>query len=162
MPEDAIDTKMRLWVLVDAAKELMSVWSDVGFKRRDGTWSCAFLVARCLLVPVDCTIPRAEMEALVAGSNLIWILRYMLSKWVDSYILAGDAQIPLFWVLQEKNRLGIWRRSRSVQIRRGTPLDHIYHVTTEANVANVPTRPDKLTISDLGPGSDWDGGRPWM
>ena len=162
MPGDAFDTKMRLWVLVDAAKELMSVWSAAEFKRRDSKWSCAFLVARCGLVPVDCTIPRGEMEALVAGSKMIWILRTMLSKWVDSYILAGDAKIPLFWVLQEKNRLVIWHRSRSVQIRRGIPLDNIYHVTTEANVADVPTRPDKLTISNLGPGSDWDGGRPWM
>ena len=62
MPEDAINSKMRLWVLVDAAKELMSVWSAVGFKRRDGTWSCAFLVARCLLVPVDCTIPSRVFQ----------------------------------------------------------------------------------------------------
>ena len=73
MPKDAINTKMRLWVLVDAAKELIPAWSTIGFKRRDGTWSCAFLVGRCLLALVDCTIPRAELEALPAESNKIWI-----------------------------------------------------------------------------------------
>ena len=50
MPEDDKDTKIQFRVLVDAAKELMSVWSAVGLKRKDGTWSCGFLVARCLFV----------------------------------------------------------------------------------------------------------------
>ena len=40
--------------------------------------------------------------------------------------------------------------------------EHIYPVTTEANVADIPTRPDKLTLADLGPGSEWEEGRPWM
>ena len=86
-------------------KELLVVWAGAGFKRKNGEWSIAFLVARCLLVPLDTTIPRVEMEALVAGSNMMWLLRQILSKWVDSFILAGDAQIPLLWVLSEKNRL---------------------------------------------------------
>ena len=162
MPVDAVDTKMRLWVLVDAAKELLVIWAGVGFKRRNGTWSIAFLVGRCLLVPLDMTIPRAEMEALVAGSNMLWLLRQILSKWVESYVLAGDAQIALFWVLSEKNRLGLWHRTRSVQIRRGTPLEHIYHVSTSANIADIPTRPDRLSLADIGPGSEWENGRPWM
>ena len=29
-------------------------------------------------------------------------------------------------------------------------------MTTEANVADIPTRPDKLTLADHGPGSDWE------
>ena len=105
---------------MDAAKELHVFWAGVGFKRKNGTWSIAFLFGRCLLVSLD--IPRAKMEALVEGSNMLWLLRQILSKWVESYILAGDAQIALFWVLSEKNRLGLWHRTRSVQIRRGIPL----------------------------------------
>ena len=35
-------------------------------------------------------------------------------------------------------------------------------MTIEANVADIPTRPDKLTLADLGPGSEWEQGRPWM
>ena len=162
MPVDAVDTKMRLWVLVDAAKDLLAIWAGVGFKRKSGKWSIAFLVGRCLLVPLDMTIPRAEMEALVAGSNMLWLLRQILSKWVESYVLAGDAQIALFWVLSEKNRLGLWHRTRSVQIRRGNPLENIYHVTTAANIADIPTRPDRLSLADIGPGSEWEIGRPWM
>ena len=67
MPMDAVDCRMRLWVLVAAAKELIVIWAALGFKRRNGEWSVAFLVARCLLDPGDMTIPRAEMEALVGA-----------------------------------------------------------------------------------------------
>ena len=66
------------------------------------------------------------------------------------------------WVLSDKLKLGLWHRTRAVHVIRGTPLYHIYHVTTEANIADIPTRPDKLTLADLGPGSEWEQGRPWM
>ena len=85
MPIDAIDTKMRLWVLVDVSKELLAVWSGVGFKRKSGSWNSAFLIARCLLVPLDFSIPRVEMEALVAGSNMLWLLPQILSNWVHTF-----------------------------------------------------------------------------
>ena len=162
MPIDAIDTKMRLMVFVDAAKELLVIWAGVGFKRKTGEWSSAFLIGRSLLCPQDSTIPRDELEALVAGSNMLWLLRQILEQWVDSFLLAGDAMIPLFWVLSDKKRLGIWHRTRSVQVRRGTPMENIYHVQTAYNVADGPTRPDKLTFEDVGPGTPWEIGLPWM
>ena len=37
MPTDAINTKMRFWVLVDAAKKLVAVRSGVRFKRKKST-----------------------------------------------------------------------------------------------------------------------------
>ena len=148
MPIDAIDTKMRLWVFVDAAKQVLVIWVGVGFKRRNGTWLMAFLIARCLLIPAGMSIPRAEMEAMVAGSNLLWLVRQILAHWVESFILCGDAQIPLFWILSEKNHLGMWHRARTVQVRRGTNLEHIYHVNTKDNIADIPTRPDLNTLDD--------------
>ena len=152
MPTDAVNTKMRLMVLVDAAKELLVIWAGVGFERKNGSWSSAYLIGRSLLASSDSTTPRAEMEALVACSNMMWILRQALANWVDTFLLAGDAQIPLFWVLSEKKRLGLWHRTRSVQIRRGTSLDNIYHVKTQKNIADGPTRPDKFDFTlDIGP-----------
>ena len=109
MPVDAVDIKMRLWVMVDASKHLIVIWAGAGF---NGQWSIAFLVARCLLVPRGMSIPRAEMESLVGGSNMMWMLRQILAKWVDSFILAGDARVPLFWILSDKQRLSQGRRTR--------------------------------------------------
>ena len=163
MPIDALNTKMRLLVLVDATEELLIVWAGVGFKRKCGSWSSSYLIGRSLLAATDLTIPRDELEALVAGSNMLWILRQILSGWTDTFLLAGDARIPLYWVLSDKKRLGLWHRTRSVQIRRGTPLENLFHVKTEFNVADGPTRPEKLDLSvDLGPGSKWEVGLPWM
>ena len=154
---------MRLLVLVDATEELLIVWAGVGFKRKCGSWSSSYLIGRSLLAATDLTIPRDELEALVAGSNMLWILRQILSGWTDTFLLAGDARIPLYWVLSDKKRLGLWHRTRSVQIRRGTPLENLFHVKTEFNVADGPNRPEKLDLSvDLGPGSKWEVGLPWM
>ena len=127
---------MSLLALVDDSKEIISIWAEVGFKRKNGKWSCAYLIGRCLLAALDSTIPRDEMEALVAGSNMLWLLRQILAHWVDTFLLAGDAQIPLFWVLSEKKRLGLWHRTRSVQIRRGTPLFFFNHAATTENIAD--------------------------
>ena len=162
MPEDAIDSKMRLMVFVDAAKDMAVVWAGVGFKRQCGLWSSSYLIGRSLLCPVDSTTPRNEMEALVAGSNMLWILRMILEKWVDTYILAGDAQIPLFWTLTDKKRLGLWHRTRAAQIRRGTEMENLFHVKTSFNVADGPTRPKENVQSLVGPGTEWECGLPWM
>ena len=61
-----------------------------------------------------------------------------------------------------KQLLGQWHRTRSVQIRRGTPTENLFYVQTSFNIADGPTRPDKLSISDVGPGSTWEVGLPWM
>ena len=79
---DAVDTRMRLLIFVDWAKELLVIWTGVGFKRENGKCPCTFVIARCLLVSADMTIPRAEMEALVSGSNMLWLGRQILSQWV--------------------------------------------------------------------------------
>ena len=75
--------------------------AGVDFRRKNDKWPCAFSITRCLLVSADMTIPRAWMEALVTGSNMLWLVRQIISQWVESFILARYAQIPLFWVLPE-------------------------------------------------------------
>jgi hypothetical protein len=56
--------------------------------------------------------------------------------------------------------LAMYHKNRVIQIRRGTKLDQLYHVRTEVNSADVGTRPDKLKIQDVGPGSVWQEGYP--
>ena len=41
-------------------------------------------------------------------------------------------------------------------------LENIFHIQSVHNVADIPSRPEKLTNSDLGPGSAWEAGLPWM
>ena len=70
--------------------------------------------------------------------------------------------ITLCWVSTENKKLSLFHRNRCVQIRRGIDLDQIYHVTTENNPADLPTRPTLVQDTDVGPMSSWEKGLPWM
>ena len=96
------------------------------------------------------------------GSNLGWILKQALKDWASSFILIGDSMIALSWVSSEKKRLSLFHRNRCVQIRRGTELEMMYHVSSECNPADLATRPDLVKDSDVGPSSRWEKGLPWM
>ena len=162
MPSDAVDEKMRIIVLGDFAKKLLVVGSWGGFKRKSGSWSCSHILSRYLLSDRNQTIPKGELQSLTNASNMAWLLRKLLSEWVDSYIICGDSVIALCWVSAEKKSLSIFHRNRVIQIRRGSELSSLYHVATDQNLADLGTRPDKVKLSDIGPNSEWENGRSWM
>ena len=56
----------------------------------------------------------------------------------------------------------MYHRNRVIQIRRGTDLDSLYHVTSSQNPADIGTRPSKVTLEDVGPNSKWENGEDWM
>ena len=89
MPIDAINSRMRLIVAADAAKPSMIVGSWAGFKRKNGEHSCSQLLGRSLLPPENSTIPKDELTAYTAGSNMAWLVRNSLRDWIDSFILIG-------------------------------------------------------------------------
>ena len=162
MPSDALDNKMRIITSVDAAQDILMVGIWAGFRRPGNTWSCQHLIGRALLAEEESTIPRNELQALCGGANLSWIVKKSLEDWIESSILVGDSEIALCWTTADNKPLSIFHRNRAVQIRRSVSMDELYHVKTEANPADIGTRPDKVTISDVGPGSKWEEGETWM
>jgi hypothetical protein len=120
------------------------------------------LIARSALADENSTIPKNELQALCSGSNLGWTVEKALEGWIDEKIVASDSTIALSWTMAEMKPLAMYHKNRVIQIRRGTKLEQLYHVRTEVNSANVGTRPDKLKIQDMGPGSVWQEGYPWM
>ena len=156
MPIDALDSKMRLIEKVDAANKMMVQGCWGGFRRKSGGWSCQQLLSRTLLSGKNSTIPKLELQSLTNGSNMCWLVRKMLSEWVDDYIICGDSVIALCWVSSEKKSLSMYHRNRVIQIRRGSDLDRLFHVKTEENLADLGTRPEKVKISDVGPDSEWE------
>ena len=147
MPEGAASAEMDLIVAVDAAEhvKIVGVWGR--FRLNSGEFSCQQIIGRSLLAEEDSSIPKNEFNALTMGSNLCWIVRQALDKWVSSYIVIGDSTISLCWATSEKNRLSLFHRNRAVQIRRGTDLNLLYHVVTEQNPADVGTRPSLVKNS---------------
>ena len=149
-------------IAVDAAKEMkiVGVWGR--FELKEGGFSCNLIIGRHLLSDENSTIPKTELDALTMGSNLGWIVRQALEKWVTSYIMIGDSRIALCWVTSEKKRLSLFHRNRCIQIRRGTDLQEIFHVSSSSNPADLGTRPETVKDSDVGPNSRWEKGLPWM
>ena len=162
MPDDALDSKLRLIEMVDAANKMMVQGCWGGFKKKSGGWSCQQLLSRTLLSGKNSTIPKLELQALTNGSNMCWLLRRLLSDWVEEYIICSDSVIALCWVSSEKKSLSMYHRNRVIQIRRSSELDNIFHVRTEENLADLGTRPEKVKISDVGPDSEWECGKSWM
>ena len=161
MPKTAINTKLRLIACVDFAQLIITgVWG--GFQLPDDTYSCQLLIGRGLLGKEDSTIPKGELEALCAGSNLMWVVRKALEEYVDENILVGDSTIAICWASNDKRRLSLFHRNRVIQIRRGTPIEQIFHCESAANPSDVGTRPDKYKEEDVGPSSVWELGKPWM
>ena len=162
MPEDAVDSKLRLICMADASDKLIVQGCWAGFKRQSGAWSCQHILSRTLLADKNSTIPKMELQSLANGSNMCWIVRKVLADWVHDYILCGDSVISLCWVSSEKKSLSIFHRNRVIQIRRSSELGHLYHVKTEENLADLGTRPDRVKLADVGPDSEWEQGKEWM
>ena len=90
------------------------------------------------------------------------MVRKILADWVSEYIICGDSVISLCWVSAERKSLSMFHRNRVVQIRRSSDLDCLFHVVTEENLADLGTRPERVKLTDIGPDSQWELGKPWM
>ena len=77
-------------------------------------------------------------------------------------MVASDSTIALSWTTAEMKPLAMFHKNRVVQIRRGTNLEDLYHVKTEFNCADIGTRPSKVDIQDVMPGSVWQVGHYWI
>ena len=162
MPEDAANTRARAIVLVDAALEMVMLGVWIGFALLGGGWSCQLLIGRSGLTDENSTIPKNELQALTSGSNLGWTVMKALEGWIMEKIVGSDSTIALSWTMAEMKPLAMYHKNRVIQIRRGTDLEELYHVRTEVNCADVGTRPGKVSLQEVGPGSVWQEGHPWM
>ena len=146
---------MRLLVGADAAESMIIVGAWGSFEKKDGSFSCQQLMGRSILSD-DTTIPKLELEGLCGASNMKTIIKRALDDWVHSEVVFGDSVISLCWTTSENRRLGIFHRSRVLQIRRFTSLDNLYHVKSDQNPCDTGTRPEKVTIDSVGPDSRWE------
>ena len=63
MPHNAVDKKIRLIGLSDAAKPIIMIGIWGGFQLPDGSFSCRLIISRSILSS-DSTIPKLELDAL--------------------------------------------------------------------------------------------------
>ena len=164
IPYDAVTTKGRLWILVDAADGGLVNAAYIGFKRTDGSYSCQRVFAKGLLCPKLWTIPARELQALATGADIVTFLKNTLAEWLedDETYVGSDSRIALAWVMYEKVKLDVYHRNRVSQIRSQIEMTKLFHVDGKFNIADTGTRPDSLKIEDFCPGSEWEKGKEWM
>ena len=150
MPVNAVSTDMDLITAVDAASEVKIVGTWGRFRLDTGKFSCQQILGRALLGDGG-TIPKEELDSLMMGSNLSWIIRQALDNWVSSHVLIGDSRVALCWTTSVEKRLSLFHRNRCAQIRRGTEVENLFHCISEQNPADLGTRPDLVRDSDVGP-----------
>ena len=161
IPADAVDTKLELFVCVDAAEvKVAGIWGR--FLRRNGTYSCQLIIGRALLSSLESTIPKQELESLVIGSNLLWIVRDSLKDWISDYKVFSDSAISLCWLTNESKRLSIFHRNRVNQFRLNTDVTKLFFLRGEFNPSDNGTRADKVSENCVGPDSPWEKGLEWM
>ena len=160
MPEDAVSCSMDIIAGGDTSGQVKNAGTWGRFLRKNGDYSCQLIIGRSLLA--NSTIPKDELDAFMMASNLCWIVRMSLEDWVSSFIVINDSTISLCWVKNDRKRLSIYHRNRVVQIKRGTELVQIHHVISEENPSDCGTRPELVSDKDIGPGSKWENGLPWM
>ena len=161
MPANAVNKHIRLIGLSDAAKPIIIVGVWGGFELPNARFSCRLIMGRSILSS-DTTIPKLELEGTCAVANLGWMVRSALKGWSVSYLQGSDSTIALSWITSEHLRLSEFHRNRVVQVRRAVEIENLYHVTTDVNVADCGTRPDKVAVEDVMEGSRWHDGEEWM
>ena len=161
IPSDAVDTKLELYVCVDAAEvKVAGIWGR--FLRRNGTYSCQHIIGRALLAASESTIPKQELESLVIGGNLLWIVKDSLKDWISDYKIFSDSAISVCWLINDAKRLSIFHRNRVNQFRLNCDTTKLFFLRGEFNPSDNGTRSDKVTEDCVGPDSSWQNGVDWM
>ena len=138
LPHNAVNHEMEVIIGADTSESLMVVGAWGRFLLDDDSYSCQQIIGRSLLADMNSTIAKNELTVFMMGSNLGWLVKMALDSWISKLILIGDSTIALCWVSSENKKLSLFHRNRCVQIRRGTNLDQMFHVTTEHNPADLP------------------------
>ena len=111
--------------------------------------------------PNSMTIPRKELVALQLGAKLG-------EKLVDTYTsvyptlhchLLSDSEISLHW-LGSVDQKETFVKNRVLDIKTRTPLWSFYHVATDQNPSDIPTRPD--TVLDESTMKLYSEGPSWL
>ena len=159
---------IRLICLSDAAENACGCAIYAGFQMKDGNYSCKLLTARSKLISQ--TIPRNELEAIKLMAETADSVKRALGDKVKETLYFTDSTIAMCWCHNLSKKLRMYTLYRVADIRRnilGTAnvTDKelsIFHIDGKINIADLLTKPLDTQPKDLGIGSDWQEGLPWM
>ena len=161
VPVDAKNLDIMTIDTGDASGELACSAIYARFEKKNGTFSCQLVMARTKVVPVDTTIPRAELMASVMNATTAHIVGKAFGEHLKDSIKLTDSTTALYWICSEDITLKSWTRSRVVEINRLSEKSKWRYVDTSNMIADLGTR-SGAQVSDVDDDSCWTNGYPWM
>ena len=140
IPEDAIDTQVNTLDFGDARREIACIAIYVGYKRKDGSYSCQLVFARSRLIPTIMTQPRAELFAVLINTHAGEVVRRAFGQHHTNAFKFTDSQIVLHWISNENRSLKQWVRNKIIKIKRFTDPDQWRYIRTSNMIADLGTR----------------------
>jgi hypothetical protein len=159
--------KIRLLCVSDASDKAGGCAIYGGYLLPSGEYSCTLLCARSRLMRNS--VPRNELEAILLCAETSLMVQSGLQGRVEEVRYFTDSNIAMCWVLNTQKRLRMWTHNRVKEIRNaikwvvdGEESVPLFYIHSHMNVADLVTKPYTLTVDDVGPGSGWQLGLPWM
>ena len=166
---DAVDpTSFRLLCLSDAGEACGGAAIYASQLLPDGSYSCQLLISKSKLL--GGSVPRNELEGILIMAKLAVTVKDALYQFNTEFLFFTDSSIALCWSLNPKKKLKLYTANRVSEIRSmlqycsGSDSEDLplYHISGKLNVADLLTKRHSLLPKDLGPGSLWQSGYPWM
>ena len=170
VPIDAVDpSKIRLICLSDAGEYAGGCAIYASYLLKDGSYSSQLLTAKSRLM--NFSIPRNELMAIKLMTDFAVSVKDALFQFETEFVFATDSTICMCWIHNLNKKLRMYTRNRAAEIRRSIqyvsgcdpdePLP-LYHISGKDNLADLVTKPMKISPSDLGVDSEWQRGSDWM
>ena len=161
VPEDAVNLDINTIDTGDASPQIAAAAIYARFLRENGEYSCQLVFARTKLLDEGTTQPRGELLAAHLNTHTAEVVRRSFGSNHKSSIKLTDSQIVLHWIHNADLRLKVFCRNRVTDILRFTERNNWKYVKSADMPADIATRHGK-SIQDVGPGSTWQEGYPWM
>jgi hypothetical protein len=168
IPESAPSNwKIRLICKADAAEGAGGVAIYGGIRLPDGNYTCDLLMAKSRLLKHS--VPRNELEAILLMADTVLVVRNALGDRVEEVLYYTDSKVAQCWVLNTRKRLRMFVHNRVQSIRHAITravgseeVIPLYHIDGSLNLADMLTKPKRLTLSDISATSSWMQGLDWM
>ena len=161
VPHDAVNLDINTIDTGDASGQVVAAAIYARFLRKNGEFSCQLVFARTKLLEDGVTQPRGELIAALLNAHTAEVVRRSFGPYHKSSTKLTDSQIVLHWVHNADLRLKTFCRNRVRDILRFSERKDWKYVRSADMPADIATRPCK-SIQEVGPGSVWQEGHPWM
>ncbi len=160
-------SKIRLLCISDAAACMGGAAIYAGVKLSENEYSCQLLTSKSKIM--SNSVPRNELESIRLATTTLEEVLGVFGDMVSEVYFFTDSQVALSWCSNTEKKLRLFVLNRVTEIRRvmlkvPNKSDQLplFHIDGNINIADLLTKPNNITPTDLHSESVWIQGYPWM